>query len=336
VRTRPTILFYSPAHRSAPEFVTAWIDGRKLEVIPLADAEEVEQRVLRALPQLVLIDADGVAAQGLALCRRLKADPYTAIVPLAAIASRHATEWVREWFEAGADEVITALFEPAEQAGRLDALLTRTARDVAVNPSTRLPGTTEIERAIRRRMENGERFAVCYADLDHFKEYNDRYSYHDGDRVIYILSRILHDVVKGMVGARGFVGHIGGDDFICVIPLEAVPDVCGEILTVFDTLIPYQYNEQDRRAGYFFGKDRRGQLHRVPLMTLSIGIVTNEHRHFLHPAQVSELATEMKSYAKTQPGSVFVVDRRRDDDPEDLGSAGAGGAGDSQRGRETP
>jgi hypothetical protein len=73
-----------------------------------------------------------------------------------------------------------------------------------------------------------------------------------------------------------------------------------------------QYNDQDRRAGYFFGKDRRGQLHRVPLMTLSIGIVTNRHRRFAHPAQVSELATEMKSYAKTLPGSVFVVDRRHE------------------------
>lgn len=318
MRTRPTILFYSPAQRSAPDCVAQWVDGRGLEVVLLTDPAEVELRVLRALPQLVVIDADGAGGDGLALCRRLKADPYTAIVPLAAVASRHATERVREWFEAGADEVITALFEPAEQAGRLDALLTRTARDVAVNPSTRLPGTTEIEREIRRRMERGELFAVCYADLDHFKEYNDRYSYHDGDRVIYILSRILHDVVKGMLGTRGFVGHIGGDDFICVIPMDAISDVCSEILTVFDTLIPHQYNEQDRRAGYFFGKDRRGQLHRVPLMTLSIGIVTNEHRHFLHPAQVSELATEMKSYAKTQPGSVFVVDRRRDPEPDAL------------------
>ena len=33
-------------------------------------------------------------------------------------------------------------------------------------------------------------------DVDHFKEYNDRYSYNDGDRVIYLVSRILHDVVK--------------------------------------------------------------------------------------------------------------------------------------------
>jgi diguanylate cyclase (GGDEF)-like protein len=315
VRTRPTILFFSPVGRPVPDFVTRWAKSKGLTVVPVHDPALVEQMVLRALPSLVLVDVDATGAQGLELCARLKTDPYTAIVPLAAVAGRHSTDRVRQWFGAGADEVITPLFEPAEQEGRLDGLVTRTQRDVAVNPSTRLPGTTEIEREIRRRMETGEQFAVCYADLDHFKEYNDRYSYYDGDRVIYLLSRILHDVVKGMLDGEGFVGHIGGDDFIFVIPFGSISEVCTEVLFVFDTLIPYQYNEQDRRAGYYFGKDRRGQLHRVPLMTLSIGIVTNQHRRFAHPAQVSELATEMKSYAKTQPGSVFVVDRRHDPAP---------------------
>jgi PleD family two-component response regulator len=288
-----------------------------MPVICLPQASAVEERVLRLPPTLVVVDADSAGDEGMQLCSRLKGDAYTAIVPLAVVTNRHATDTVRRWFEAGADEVITPLFEPGEQAGRLDALVTRAERDVAVNPSTRLPGTTEIEREIKRRMELGEFFAVCYADLDHFKEYNDRYSYGDGDRVIYLLSRILHDVVRGMIGKQGFVGHIGGDDFIFVLPIENIGAVCSEILDVFDTLVPFQYNEQDRRAGYYFGKDRRGQLHRVPLMTLSIGVVTNQHRRFAHPAQVSELATEMKSYAKTQAGSVFVVDRRHDRDVAD-------------------
>jgi len=59
------------------------------------------------------------------------------------------------------------------------------------------------------------------------------------------------------------------------------------------------------------------------LMTLSIGIVTNRHRRFAHPAQVSELATEMKSYAKTLPGSVFVVDRRHGTDGEERPGPGS-------------
>jgi hypothetical protein len=53
----------------------------------------------------------------------------------------------------------------------------------------------------------------------------------------------------------------------------------------------------------------------TPLMSISIGCVTNVHRRFTHPARVSELANEMKSYAKTFQGSTFVVDRRRDERP---------------------
>ena len=289
-----------------------WAEGKRFPLEFHSDPAVVESIVLRGHPSFLFIDADGMGALGLTLVRDLKSDPFTAIIPALILSGHHDAEEIQQWFAAGADEIFTGVFPPAEQRARLEALLVRTQRDVSVHPSTRMPGTTEIEREIRRRLEGGsQEFAVCYADLDHFKEYNDRYSYYDGDRVIYILSRILHDVVKGLLGSRGFVGHIGGDDFIFIIPAAEISLVCGEVLSVFDTLVPFQYNEQDRRAGYFFGKDRRGQLHRVPLMTLSVGIVTNRHRVFAHPAEVSELATEMKSYAKTLPGSVYVVDRRQ-------------------------
>ena len=311
MRTRPTILFFSPDGSTVPALVRQWASSNAFPLLVFDQPEEVEAIVLRGHPCLLFVDGNGARDEAIGLVKRLKSDAFTAIVPVTTLAPDHHSDQVQAWFAAGADEVVTGLFTPAEQRARLDAMLVRTERDVSVHPSTRLPGTTEIEREIRRRLESDQDFAVCYADLDHFKEFNDRYSYYDGDRVIYLLSRILHDVVKGLLGQRGFVGHIGGDDFIFVIPAGEISPVCGEILDVFDTLIPLQYNDQDRRAGYFFGKDRRGQLHRVPLMTLSIGIVTNRHRRFAHPAQVSELATEMKSYAKTLPGSVFVVDRRQ-------------------------
>jgi GGDEF domain-containing protein len=323
VRTRPTILFFSPEACPVPALVRQWAEANTFPLLGFNRAEEVEAIVLRGHPCLLFVDGNVGVPAGVDLVRRLKLDAFTAIVPVTVLAADHHAEQVRAWFEAGSDEVITGIFSPAEQRARLDAMLVRTERDVSVHPSTRLPGTTEIEREIRRRLESDQEFAVCYADLDHFKEFNDRYSYYDGDRVIYLLSRILHDVVKGLLGPRGFVGHIGGDDFIFVIPADEIGPDCSEILDVIDTLIPLQYNDQDRRAGYFFGKDRRGQLHRVPLMTLSIGIVTNRHRRFAHPAQVSELATEMKSYAKTLPGSVFVVDRRQGTNGDERSGAGA-------------
>ena len=310
---RRIILYCGAADRPPPGLISRWAESRNLGLEVHPDPEEVATLVLRGRGALVFMDERSRHRDGVALVGRLKADPSTAIVPVTILTDRHDAAAIVEWYEAGADEVLSPLVDPAEQRARLDALIVRTERDVAVHPSTRLPGTNEIEREIRRRLDGGVAFAVCYADLDHFKEFNDRYSYYDGDRVIYILSRVLHDVVRGLLGSEGFVGHIGGDDFIFITSLSDFAPVCTEILSVFDELIPLQYSEQDRRAGDFFGKDRRGQLHRVPLMTLSIGVVTNQHHRFTHPAQVSELATEMKSYAKTLPGSVFVVDRRRGD-----------------------
>lgn len=310
---RRIILYCGPADRPPPDLLLRWAAGRGFEVESHPDPALVETLVLRGRGVMVFVADAADWPAPVELLRRLKNDPFTAIVPVTILTVRHDAEAVVTWYGAGADEVLSPLFGPPEQRARLDALQARTERDVAVHPSTRLPGTTEIERTIRRHIEAGSPFAVCYADLDHFKEFNDRYSYYDGDRVIYLLSRILHDVVRGLLGADGFVGHIGGDDFLFVTPFDDYPRVCAEILAVFDELIPLQYSDTDRRAGYFFGKDRRGQLHRVPLMTLSIGVVTNQHRRFSHPAEVSELATEMKSYAKSLPGSVFVADRRRGD-----------------------
>ena len=306
---KPIAIVFSPAGRDLPAAVGTWINGLGLAVTRVRGADELMSLALRGRPRVVAFDARDNAEAAAEACHRMKADSFSGIVPSVIVVGASG-EAFRAAFEAGADEVVRPSDPEQETATRLEALLRRSDRDLTVHPTTRLPGAVEIEADVQRRLTDGAVFAMCYADLDHFKEFNDRYSYQDGDRVIQILARILHDVVKGVCGEAGFVGHIGGDDFIFVAPIPQLNDVCNEIIDVFDLLIPFQYSEPDRRAGYYFGKDRRGQLHRVPLMTLSIGVVTNERRHFSHAAQLSELATEMKSYAKTLPGSVFAVDRR--------------------------
>lgn len=306
-------MLFSPRGETLPAAVASWMQERGLPTDEVASGNALLDVALRSRPRLVVFDArrEDAGSELWDACRRLKSDSFTGIVP--AVVLIGATDGAFEQaLASGADEILRPGVSDAEIAQRLDLLLRRSDRDVYVHPSTRLPGTNEIEAEIARRMVREELFAVCYADLDHFKEFNDRYSYYDGDRVIRLLAKLLHDVVKGVCGERGFVGHIGGDDFIFIIPASELNDICSEIVTVFDLLVPYQYSEADRRAGYFFGKDRRGQLHRVPLMTLSIGVVTNERRYFTNAAQVAELATEMKGYAKTLAGSVYTVDRRTD------------------------
>jgi GGDEF domain-containing protein len=297
------------AEHPLPAGIDGWFQDLGLSLVVIQSPDDLMAFCLRGRPRVVLLDARENPEMALEACKRIKSDSYSGVVPTVVLCGSAESEMER-CFLAGADEVLTSSTPVAEARSRLNAALSRSDRDVHVHPSTRLPGTDIIESCITTQLAKSEPFAVAYADLDHFKEFNDRYGYHEGDRVIRVLARLLHDVVKGMCGEEGFVGHIGGDDFIFIIPAAAVQAACSEIVYVFDLLVPFQYSESDRKAGYYFGKDRRGQLHRVPLMTLSIGVVTNERRPFESATQVSELATEMKAYAKSLTGSVFSVDRR--------------------------
>lgn len=318
-------LCQDPAHEGAlPSWIDRWVGDLATEMHATADADLVLAAARRARPRAIVIDGRGETwwrEQALAACDRLKRDPFTGLIPVVCLVAAEGRDAA---FAAGADEVLVESIEPCEAHARLAALIRRSDRDTDVHPSTRLPGARAIEAELERRIRSGEKFAACYTDLDHFKEFNDRYGYNQGDGVIRLVARLLHDVVSGWCGEDGFVGHIGGDDFLYTVPLGAMAQVCDDIVELFDELSPWQYSDQDRRVGYFFGKDRRGQLHRVPLMTVSIGVVTNQRRHFTRAVEVSELATEMKSYAKTLAGSVWAVDRRNDEPAASVTSVRSG------------
>jgi GGDEF domain-containing protein len=305
------LLHFTPHGRPPPGVVRDFAAERGLPVVEATDAGEVVERVGRSYPAMLVIDATPPMDTALGVCRSLKGEAFTSVVPVVVYATGQGDgdDPAALSLEAGADEALNHKLSERECALRLDLALRRAERDVSVHPTTLLPGTVQIERDIARRLASGEKFAVCYCDLDHFKEFNDRYGYNNGDRVILILSRILRDVVRAYSPAA-FVGHIGGDDFIFNAPLEHFRQCCEEVISVFSELIYLHYTPEDRERGSFFGKDRRGEGYEVPLMTLSIGVVTNEHRSFVHTAQISELATEMKAYAKTFSGSIYVVDRR--------------------------
>jgi diguanylate cyclase (GGDEF)-like protein len=310
----PGAILYLPDEAGLPTDIRNWLDQQSVAVLTITSADALMSITLRGRPRIVIFDGRTASADSLDACSRMKRDSYTGVVPAVLVAPEGVAA-LQEGFAAGADEVIQPGLSADAMRSRMNAVLARSDRDLGVHPSTRLPGAAAIEAEIKGRLASSEIFAVCYADIDHFKEFNDRYSYTQGDRVIRILAMILHDMVKGICGENGFVGHIGGDDFIFIIPFAPVNQVCGEIISTFDTLIPYQYSATDRRAGYFFGKDRRGVLNRVPLMTVSIGVVSNAQRPLKEARQISQLATEMKSYAKTLEGSVFTIDRRTDERP---------------------
>ncbi|MEM7417776.1 MAG: diguanylate cyclase [Gemmatimonadota bacterium] len=214
-----TILFYASGGSEASGFVARFAESRGLVFDVVAREDDVRAVLNRTYPGCVILDGGGDARQIAALVTSLKVDPFTGIVPLVVTLPEERTDQAVDFLGAGADEVLQAVMPEDERMLRLEQVLRRADRDVSVHPTTRLPGTNHIARDMQNRLDAGQEFAVCYADLDHFKEFNDRYGYAFGDGVIRMLSRILRDMVRGLAPG-GFVGHIGGDDFIFNVPLD--------------------------------------------------------------------------------------------------------------------
>ena len=165
---------------------------------------------------------------------------------------------------------------------------------------------------------------MCYIDLDNFKAYNDNYGFLKGDAVIKQTAKIITDVVREYGNDSDFVGHIGGDDFIIITTNDKDDIICSGIIDAFSRIIPLYYNREDRNRGLIELENRRGQIEKFPIMTMSIAVVTsNEQRRLEHMAQISDIAAELKKAAKKMEGSVVIRDRRlsaddiaRSDSPE--------------------
>jgi len=178
------------------------------------------------------------------------------------------------------------------------------------NPLTRLPGNLAISKEIEARIERDEIFAHAFADLDHFKAYNDRYGYQRGSDVISMTGNIIREAVARLGNQDDMIGHIGGDDYIYLTSPERAEDIAREIIRRFDEANPEFYTEEDRNAGCFIARDRFGEERRFPLLSISIAIVLSSNFSHPTPALIGRECARIKEYLKDRPGSCFLLDRR--------------------------
>lgn len=210
------------------------------------------------------------------------------------------------------DDYIRTPFDRDDLLLRCNLCIKRAKKVLEINPLTKLPGNITIIKEIQRRIDSNEPFALAYVDIDFFKPFNDRYGFSRGDEVIRLLGRLLTNIVNMQSHDNGFVGHVGGDDFVFIIPPEKVETVCEELIRHFDSMIPGFYDPSEREKGCIEATDREGNKKIFPFLSLSIGIAHNKYRRFTHYGQASEIATELKVYAKKFQGSCYKIDRRKD------------------------
>jgi len=287
------------------------------EVVSANNGLDGIKMVAAEKPSLVLLDIVMPGMNGFEVCKLLRKDESNNLMPIIMLTSQENEEDKLRGLELGADDYITKPFNPRELLSRVKNTLLRIERNRWANPLTGLPGNIEIQAEINHRIARELKFAVIYLDVDNFKAYNDAYGFARGDRVIKIIADILVNVVHSK-GSRGdFIGHIGGDDFVIITTPECSDSICENIIKEFDRVAPEMYSDEERKAGYIYTTSRKGETQCFPLMTISMGVVTNEHREMKNHLDVGEIAAEMKKRAKAIKGSSYVKDDYIESDKED-------------------
>lgn len=171
-----------------------------------------------------------------------------------------------------------------------------------LNPLTGLPGNKLIEEKLQAIIDKNE-FSILYIDIDHFKAYNDVYGFGKGDKVLQAVANILNQYVTEY---NGFLGHIGGDDFLAIFNHYIYKKCCEQILAEFEEMKPTFYTTKHLEQKYVYTEDRYGNKSKIPLISLSIAVVSNQYRQFKNVDEVVEESMALKRLCKKRKGNVYI------------------------------
>jgi diguanylate cyclase (GGDEF)-like protein len=284
--------------------------GGRYTVTLLNNVNQLFELCITSTPDLILLDEETLHMNTASTISAFKSDPLFGYLPILAVI-RDINGFFAMHLESLIDDYIISPFERNDLALRIEVCTTRAAKILELNPLTRLPGNISIIEEIQRRIDSHSIFALAYADIDNFKPFNDRYGFSRGDEVIRMTARLITNINKATSPSEGFIGHIGGDDFISIQSVDTVEKACSELIGKFDEIIPSFYDPLDRERGFIESTNREGKVRTFTFLTLSIGVAHNSQRKFTHYGQVSEIAAEMKKFAKTFEGSCYRIDRRQ-------------------------
>jgi diguanylate cyclase (GGDEF)-like protein len=290
-------------------FVEVNLRSAGYEVSVAGDGEEALERATEIRPDLVLLDVMMPRLDGFEVAQRLRKNPQTANTSIIMLTAKALSSDKVTGLQSGADDYIIKPFDPIELLARVKGTLRRAKEMRNLSPLTGLPGNIRIQEEIERQVREHRPFAVLYVDLDNFKTYNDKYGFVRGDRLIQGTARMIQDAVMSS-DTDGFVGHVGGDDFVAVVEPDVAEEVAKAVCDRFDTDRALYYEDDDLDRGFVRMEDRKGVEQDIPLVSVSVGIATTSKRAFAHYGEAVAVATEMKQFAKRDGGSSYAVDRR--------------------------
>ena len=266
---------------------------------------------LKNIPSIIIVNEDAIKVDVIELCKKIRNDDDNSITPIIVVSSnsnrQHRIDILKESVEYYIKKPVNTqyLYFTIKNLGRLININRR------ISPLTGLPGNVQIHAELKKKISNKEDFSVLYLDLDNFKAYNDIYGFLKGDEIIKYTADIILRCVHSYVPNNSFVDHIGGDDFVAIIPTLNCDKICESIIANFDAGVNVFFTEEDVENGYIEVANRKGVIEQFPLTSISVGVVEADKGRFANILEIGEVGAQVKHMAKSIMGSSYAIDRRK-------------------------
>lgn len=171
------------------------------------------------------------------------------------------------------------------------------------NPLTGLPGRMLVQQDIERRLTGGAPFALLHVDINHLRNYNERYGFGRGDEVINALAESLSAVARSVDGPQAVVGHLGGVNFIVLCSEHHVEQLGLALIGDFERRVAALHVSRELPL-MEDGERRRADTG----LTLSVVGLSSSHSPLPSYAAVSSTVARHKRAARNLRESSFVLD----------------------------
>jgi diguanylate cyclase (GGDEF)-like protein len=175
-------------------------------------------------PDLVLLDVEMPGMDGYETCRRLKADPVTASLPIVFLTARATTEEMVQGLNLGANDYVAKPFKLSELLSRVRAAL-RTSHLIRLLENTALIDSLtglgnramfdkRLAAEVSLRVRSGNPLACTVVDVDHFSAVNEKYGRPAGDQMLIKIGETLRAACR----AEDVACRYGGQQFVVLAP----------------------------------------------------------------------------------------------------------------------
>jgi diguanylate cyclase (GGDEF)-like protein len=274
-----------------------YFDSQGYQTLVATKGQEALEMCRRNLPNLVILDIMLPDIDGYEVCRQLRGNLRTSHIPIIFLTQKGERSSQITGLELGADDYITKPFDLQLLLLRVEGALRRAGWLSLTSPVTGLPSSKLIEDQLRKVMRRQD-WSVLYMGINHIDDFNDAYGFVAGDDVLRFTAMLLMEVVDEVGAGSEFIGHIGGDDFIVVSTPEASPQIRTRLVQRFNEEVETFYNFKDRERGYIEVDDGAGQVLKVPLMSLAVGLVHHDAVPFADIREITEVAAEARRRAQ--------------------------------------